>query len=52
MKFSEEILRGFDLEPEEEKEPVNVMQIEANDYIKLVYSKNMKRSDFGQKKCL
>ena len=27
MKFSEDILRQFDLEPQEEREPVNVMQI-------------------------
>lgn len=27
MRFSEDILRQFDLEPEEEREPVNVMQI-------------------------
>lgn len=27
MKFSEELLKEFDLEPESEKEPVNVMQV-------------------------
>ncbi len=27
MKFSEDILKQFNLEPEEEKEPVNVMQV-------------------------
>ena len=27
MKFSEDILKEFNLEPEEKKEPVNVMQI-------------------------
>ena len=28
MKFSEDIIKGFNLEPVEEKEPVNVMRIE------------------------
>ena len=28
MKFSEDIIKGFNLEPLEEKEPVNVMQVE------------------------
>ena len=27
MKFSEEILKAFDIEPEEEKHPVNVMKV-------------------------
>lgn len=30
MKFSEDIIKGFNLEPLEEKEPVNVMQVEDN----------------------
>lgn len=28
MKFSEDIIKGFNLEPLEEKEPVNIMQVE------------------------
>lgn len=28
MKFSEDIIKGFNLEPLEEKEPANVMQVE------------------------
>lgn len=28
MKFSEDIIKGFNLEPQKEKEPVNVMQVE------------------------
>ena len=28
MKFSEDIIKGFNLEPLEEKAPVNVMQVE------------------------
>ena len=36
MKFSEDILKQFDLEREEEKEPVNVMRIsEMLDFMKL-----------------
>lgn len=27
MKFSEEILKEFDIEPVDEKQPVNIMQI-------------------------
>ncbi len=35
MKFNEEILQAFNLEPVVEKEPVNVMQVrEMLDYMK------------------
>lgn len=49
MKFSEEILRGFDLEVEEEKEPVNVMQVkEMLQFLKSSAERIVQKSELYQ----
>lgn len=49
MKFSEDILKEFDLEPEEEKEPVNVMQIkEMLQFLKSSSERIVQKSELYQ----
>ena len=48
MKFSEDILKQFDLEREEEKEPVNVMRIsEMLDFMKLCAERIHHKTVYG-----
>ena len=46
MKFSEDILKEFNLEPEEEKLPVNIMQIkDMLDYLKTCADRIVQKSE-------
>lgn len=46
MKFSEDILKEFNLEPEEEKLPVNIMQIkDMLDYLKICAERIVQKSE-------
>lgn len=50
MKFSEEILKEFNLEPDVEKEPVNVMQIsEMLEFLKVSAERIMQKSKLYEK---
>ena len=52
MKFNEDILKEFDLEPEEEKEPVNVMKIsEMLQFLRLCAERIVQKSEKFVKTC-
>lgn len=46
MKFSEDILKEFDLSPRQEKEPVNIMQVsEMLDFMKVCADRIVRKSE-------
>lgn len=46
MKFSEELLKSFDLEPANEREPINVMQVkEVLEFLKTCADRIVKKSE-------